>query len=151
MAEVHEGGCLCGKVRYRVVGTPRGTGVCHCTICKRRTGSAFGVNAYFDEASVQVTSGALKTYEYRSDESNRWIRNEFCPNCGITVTYTVEFAPGARGIPLGTFDDPNWLKPSNHVYTRSALDWVVLPSDVEVFEGAHPGVPPQGTLPAHSR
>src|SRR2546422_6792471 len=45
MADTHEGGCLCGTVRYRVVGNPNPTltGVCHCTLCQRRTGSAFGI------------------------------------------------------------------------------------------------------------
>ena len=94
MPDIHEGGCLCGKVRYRVLGDPRHSGVCHCAFCKRRTGSAFGISVYFDEAAVQITSGLLKTYEYRSDESNRWIRAEFWPNCGTTVTATAEWAPG---------------------------------------------------------
>ena len=40
MAEIREGGCLCGTVRYRVKGNPVRASVCHCTFCKRRTGSA---------------------------------------------------------------------------------------------------------------
>jgi hypothetical protein len=134
MAEVHEGGCLCRTVRYRVVGDPKVAGVCHCTFCKRRTGSAFGLSAYFDDASVQVTSGVLRTYEYRSDESSRWLKTEFCPTCGTTVTWTAELIPGGRGIAAGTFDDPNWIKPSAHVWTRSALHWMVFPADVQVFK-----------------
>lgn len=134
MAEIHEGGCLCGAIRYRTIGEPKRVGVCHCTLCKRRTGSAFGVGAYFDEVSFQVTTGALKTYEYRSDESNRWIKMEFCPQCGTSVTWTGEVVPGIRGIAVGTFDDPNWVKPQSHGFTRSALHWVVLPSDVEVYK-----------------
>ena len=134
MAEIHEGGCLCGRVRYRVLGNPNRAGVCHCTSCKRRTGSAFGISAYFDEASVQITSDVLKTYEYRSDESNRWIKTEFCPTCGTTVTWTLEARPGVRGIAAGTFDDPNWIKPELHAWTRSALNWMVFPADVEILE-----------------
>src|SRR5271155_4223615 len=87
VTQTHEGGCLCGAVRYRVAGDPKIAGVCHCTFCKRRTGSAFGLSAYFDEAAVQITSGVLKTYEYRSDESNGWARMEFCLTCGSTVTW----------------------------------------------------------------
>jgi hypothetical protein len=133
MAEIHEGGCLCGKVRYRVVGNPNIAAVCHCTFCKRRTGSAFGTSAYFDEAAVDIT-GVLKTYEYHSDESNRWIKTEFCLTCGTTVTWTGEALPGGRGIAGGTFDDPNWIKPQLHLWTRSALHWIVFPADVEIVE-----------------
>ena len=134
MAEINEGGCLCGSVRYRVGGNPKVAGVRHCTFCKRRTGSAFGMFAYFDESAVEITRGDLKTYEYRSDESSRWLKLEFCPNCGTSVTGTAEWAPGARVIFGGTFDDPNWIKPQVHVWTRSALHWVVFPVDVEVFD-----------------
>jgi hypothetical protein len=133
MAESHEGGCLCGAVRYRAVGEPAVAGVCHCTYCKRRTGSAFGVGAYFAEAAVEIT-GVLKTYEYRSDESNRWLKTEFCPNCGTTVTWSGEALPGVPGIAAGTFGDPNWIKPAIHAWTRSALHWVVFPSDVSKLE-----------------
>lgn len=134
MAQMHECGCLCGAVRYRVTGEPAVAGVCHCTFCKRGTGSAFRVVALFDAAAVQSIQGVTKVYEYHSDESNRWARLEFCPTCGTTVTYTAEWIPGIRGISVGTFDDPNWIKPTRHVWTRSALHWTVLPSDVEVFE-----------------
>jgi len=138
MAEIHEGGCLCGVVRYRVVSDPMLAGVCHCTRCKRMSGSAFSVPAYFDEKVVQITSGVLKTYECRSNESNRWIKSEFCPNCGTTVTWTAELLPGGRGIAVGTFDDPNWIKPLIHGYTRSALHWMVFPPDAEVFQTTAP-------------
>jgi|SRR5215469_9198777 len=90
--------------------------------------------AYFDEAAVQITSGVLKTYECRSDESNRWIKSKFCLTCGTTVTWTAEVLPGACGIAVGTFDDPNWIKPSVHGWTRSALHWMVFPADIEVFK-----------------
>jgi hypothetical protein len=134
MAEVHEGGCLCGAVRYRVIGEPNLAGVCHCTRCKRMSGSAFSIPAYFDEAAVRVTSGTLKTYECRSDETNRWLKLEFCPACGTTVTWTGEQMPGARGIAGGTFDDPNWIRPTAHFWTRSALHWTAFPTTVEAFE-----------------
>jgi len=82
MPEIHEGGCLCGSVRYRAEGKPARVSVCHCTDCQRRTGSAFAVVAHFKKENLDVTGGPLSTYEYRSDESHRWIRLEFCLRCG---------------------------------------------------------------------
>jgi hypothetical protein len=46
----------------------------------------------------------------------------------------VEAAPGARGIPVGTFDEPNWVQPTFQAWTRSALLWVTFPADVELVE-----------------
>jgi len=71
----HEGGCVCGAVRYRVINAPARTSACHCRFCQRRTGSAFGIGAYFREADVEILSGELKTYEHRSDETQRWLRS----------------------------------------------------------------------------
>ena len=136
MADVHEGGCLCGTVRYRVVGNPNPTltCVCHCTRCQRHTGSAFRLSVYFDETEVKITRGILKPYEYRSEESQRWVKMEFCPTCGTTVTWTAEAAPGVRGIAGGTFDDPSWFELPVHVWTRSAQPWMVYPPGVTIQE-----------------
>jgi len=136
MAEIHEGGCLCGAVRYRVVGKPDPalTGVCHCTLCQRRTGSAFGISVYFNAVDVEIMQGVLKTYEYRSNESHRWVKGEFCSTCGTTGTWTGEVVPGNRGIAGGTFDDPNWFSLRVHTWTRSAQHWMVYPPGVEIQE-----------------
>lgn len=134
MSQFHEGGCVCKAIRYRVKGTPIFTSVCHCTFCQRRTGSAFGIGAYFKEEDVQFVHGRLNAYEHRSDESNRWLRMEFCPTCGTTVSWTVQVRPGLRAIAAGTFDDASWLKVDRHAWVRSARSWTIVPSDVERFE-----------------
>ena len=105
------------------------------------TGSAFSMPSYFEEAAVQIISGMLKSYECRSDETNRWLKLEFCPNCGTPVTWTAEGLPRARGIAVGTFDDPNWIKPSIHGYTRSAMHWMAFPADAKIFKTTDPEWP----------
>lgn len=132
--EIHEGGCVCGAVRYRTEGRPARTSACHCTFCQRRTGSAFGLGAYFKEAQVKILRGELSAYEHRSDESGRRLRFEFCPRCGTQVTWTVEAMPGIRAIGVGTFDDPKWIKVDRFSWLRSAHPWIVPPPGVEVLE-----------------
>ena len=60
MGDVHEGGCVCGGVRYRTTGMPARAAACACTWCQRRTGSAFGLSVYFEEANVEFLQGALQ-------------------------------------------------------------------------------------------
>ncbi len=130
---LHEGGCLCGAVRYRVTNEPVRASVCHCRNCQRRTGSAFGVGAYFREADVEIR-GELRTYEYRSDETQRWLRTQFCVHCGTTVSWTAEALAGLRAIAGGSFDDPGWLKVDRHGWTRSKLPWSLCPPEMATFE-----------------
>ena len=139
MASPREGGCACGAVRYRTTGAPLRTSICHCRSCQRRTGSAFGVNVYFKDDDFQVTRGALKSYEYRSDESQRWLTMEFCPGCGTTVTWTLEVVPGGRGVAAGTFDDTSWLRIERHAWTRSKQHWVEIAPGVAIFEKSSVG------------
>ena len=140
MSDGHEGGCLCGRVRFRVRGEPARNSACHCTFCQKRTGSAFGLGAYFNDDAVERLSGERRSYEHRSDESGRWLRIEFCTNCGGTVTWTAEALPGMRAFAGGAFDDPQWYRTTRHGWMRSAHRWFKPPEGAEVFE--------KGTLPA---
>jgi hypothetical protein len=133
MEKAHEGGCVCGAVRYHVRGKPAVTSACHCRYCQRRTGSAFATLAYFDEANVRIVKGDVAEYEHRSDETGRWLRTQFCPRCGTTVAIAVEARPGMRGIALGTLDDPDWLPIERHIWVNSKRPWVLIPSDVTTF------------------
>ena len=134
----YSGGCLCGAVRYRTNDRPIRVIACHCTTCKQRTGAAYGIGVYHDEADVEFTHGAMRTYEFRSDESGRWLRNEFCEQCGTTVTWTLELRPGLRAIAGGTYDDPSWFDIQAHIWTQSARTDMCYPDHVAVFEKALP-------------
>ena len=142
MAKVREGGCVCGAVRYRVKAEPQFGLICHCTWCQRRSGSAFSFNAYFRDEDVEFLRGRLSKYEHRSDESGRWLRNEFCPICGTPITHTTELRPGLRAIAAGTMDDPDSFRIERHIWSRSARPWVTIPEGVEVYEKGSSGATP---------
>ena len=132
MGAIHEGGCLCGAVRYRVRGTPIVSVACHCSFCQRRLGSAFATFAYFEETNLDFVGGVTE-YEHRSDESRRWLRTQFCTRCGTTVTHKAEGRPGQRAVALGTLDDPDSVRIDRHVWVRSKRPWVTIPPEVAAF------------------
>jgi hypothetical protein len=78
-----EGGCLCGKVRYRVSAEPVFAGVCHCKNCQKGNGSAFSVVLAIPSAGLTVT-GTLKEYVGRGDSGNATTK-KFCPECGSPI------------------------------------------------------------------
>lgn len=132
------GGCQCGAVRFRTTDIPKRVIACHCTTCKQRTGAAYGIGVYLADEDVEFTQGTLKSFEFRSDESNRWLRHEFCENCGSTVSWTLEFRPGLRGMAGGAYDDPDWFTINAHIWTQSARGDMCYPDDMEVHEQALP-------------
>jgi hypothetical protein len=134
METVHEGGCLCGDVRYAVRGEPLRASVCHCAYCRRRSGSAFGLHAFFADAAVTFTGAAPATWRHISDESGRWLDHSFCPRCGTPIGLRVERVPGQQGFVGGSFDDPAWFAVRRQIWTRSGLPWVRLPADWEQLE-----------------
>ncbi len=135
MTDVHVGGCVCDALRYRTVGAPRRVSACACRWCQKRTGSALGISVYFDKHAVSFTRGKLKSYRLVSD-AGRWIESAFCPNCGTTVGWTLEFLPDFQGIAGGTFDEPAfWYRLERFVYARSKPDWLAIPDGLEVCQG----------------
>ena len=137
MLESHEGGCLCGAVRYTTHGNPMRVTVCHCTWCQRRTGSAFAVESLFKVEQVEIT-GKLNHFRSISDESGRWIELDFCPKCGTNIGFTFERLPDARMVDSGTFDGTSWVSPDRHefryIFLRSAQPWSEVPEGAQKFE-----------------
>jgi hypothetical protein len=156
METVHEGGCLCGAIRYKTRGEPLTVNVCHCTFCQRFTGTAFLVEPIFDKSAVEFSGVAPRTYDHRSDSTGLRVTLHFCGTCGTTLYLEVERNLAIRALCGGTFDDPNWFERRQgayqHIFTRSAQDGVVLPANVDLYE-AHritlDGKPNQPVLHSH--
>ena len=59
---VHQGGCLCGAVRYKTTGTPNDTNICYCTQCQRQSGSPLPAFANFNLDQFEIVQGELGSY-----------------------------------------------------------------------------------------
>ncbi|MFT5175692.1 MAG: hypothetical protein ACI8W7_003884 [Gammaproteobacteria bacterium] len=138
---VHEGGCVCGAVRYKVYGDPDIVVVCHCSWCQRRTGSAFAVIPKFDKAKFELTAGTLSYYR-TINEYGRWLELGFCPTCGANIGFTQERRKDARAIDAGTFDDPSWIDLQQHdfhyLFTDLMQTWTKLPEGAVCYKGQLP-------------
>lgn len=138
MVELKTGGCVCGRIRYQVVGEPKRVTLCHCRWCQQRTGTGFGTEVVFDVSQITINDDLVSRYRHVSDESDRWLEQHFCSECGSNIGITLEAVPDIRTIAAGTFDNPAWLRSDQykrrHVFTRSAQDWVLIPDNVESYE-----------------
>lgn len=128
-----QGSCFCGAVRYRLETAPMFVHCCHCTDCQRQTGSAFAINALIERDRITLLSGEPQAVEMKTD-SGRPHDIWRCPKC-LSALWSDY---GRRGVMVfvrvATLDDPSALPPDVHIFTRSKLDWVVLPQNARAFD-----------------
>lgn len=124
--------CSCGGLTAECLGEPARIGACHCTECQKRTGSVFGVAAYFSHDQVTLT-GDRKVYS-RGSNSGRKIENYFCPQCGTTVAWDLELFPNLIAVAAGCFADPHIGTPQRAVWAKYKHDWVQFPESIPQLE-----------------
>ena len=114
--------CCCGSLRAEVSGDPALVAVCHCEQCQRRTGSAFGISAYYPKDQVRP-EGTSKTFS-RAGQEGRHIQAHFCPECGTTLYREADFMPGHIGVAAGTFFDPDFPAPTVSSWEQFKHPWI---------------------------
>jgi hypothetical protein len=124
--------CQCGSLTAAIVDDAEPmTVLCHCDDCQRRTGSPFGVIAYYPKDAVSVSGQA---HEFtRGSYAGTHLTNGFCPSCGSTIYVLLEKNPALTGVPVGAFADPNFPPPIRAVWNQHHHDWISLPETVETF------------------
>ena len=121
-----EGGCLCGEVRYRIDGPVFRMSHCHCSMCRKAHGAAFGtyLNARATDFAF-VRGGALVGRHASSADAVR----TFCTRCGSPLQWLGKRSPERVGVAAGTLDDDPGLRPEFHLYVGSRAAWDRLPDD----------------------
>ncbi len=129
-----EGGCQCGKLRYRVNQPPLMLYCCHCTNCQKISGSAFAISATIVETSFEFVTGEPRKTEWQSDAGNQRY-GYICGDCGTRIAHGQTPTIGMLSLRAGTFDDTSWVEPSGHIWTKSAQPWVRFKADDIVCDG----------------
>jgi hypothetical protein len=128
-ATSHDGGCTCGRLRYRMTSKPMFVHCCHCRWCQRETGTAFALNAMIEADRVQLLKGEAEVVDTPSN-SGKGQKIARCPVCRIAVWSNYAGAgPAVHFVRVGTLDMPDLLPPDIHIFTASKQPWVILPPD----------------------
>lgn len=114
------GECLCGLVRFQMRGPIGPIVYCHCSMCRRASGSAFAANGSVAASDFHVLAGADLISEYQS--SPDYVR-AFCCNCGSPVYGRSLAHPGLRRVRVGGFEEDLEQKPRAAVWTSSRAPW----------------------------
>jgi len=120
--------CNCGQLRLTCEGEPARISMCHCLECQRRTGAAFGIQAWFEKRQITSISGRSTEFK-RVADSGKYVTLRFCPVCGSTVYWEAELFPGLIAVAVGAFADPAFPAPQHSVWERRRHHWVEMSSD----------------------
>lgn len=129
---MHRGTCLCESVRYTIKCEPRDCCYCHCSVCRRLTGSAMSACGTVDVLDFTWTRGedAISTYA-----QNNSINRLFCSKCGSYLATTHAKAPGQTFIALGCLDATVECEPEFHQFAGSKAKWCKIQTELPQFEG----------------
>jgi len=131
MAKIHRGSCLCGAVSFEIVGEFKKFFLCHCSRCRKSSGSAHCANLFAPGAKLRWLSGQEKLSFFRIEGAN--FSRQFCSICSSTMPIFVE----ARDLvitPAGSLDTEVDIKPQAHIFTDSKGNWDDILNDIAKFE-----------------
>jgi hypothetical protein len=114
----HEGGCLCGKLRFRVTAAPIDSGYCHCRMCQRNSGAPVVAWVTFPRASLSWLAAVPGSYA-----SSAHAQRLFCGACGSYLVFQNDNPSGEISVNTASFDDPNAFAPRMHIYAQSRIAW----------------------------
>jgi len=126
------GTCLCRGVEYTVDDDFQYMGHCHCSQCRKFSGSAFSVFGGIEPHKLRLTRGAELVNRYEK-APQIWLA--FCRNCGSSL-YSDKLGRGMLHLRIGTLDDVPTRRPNYHVYVGSKAEWHDIRDDLMQFTEA---------------
>lgn len=115
------GGCICGAIRYRILGRPRLVCSCHCSMCRRASGAPMLTWMAIRKDRFELISDAV--IWYRSSEQGR---RGFCATCGGQLLSVHAGYQDYYEVTVGTLDNPERVRPDRHVYEPDRLSWLLI-------------------------
>jgi hypothetical protein len=114
------GSCLCRSVRYSVTGELQRFLHCHCSRCRKATGTGHATNL-FVKGTIKWESGENLIRSFKVPEAERFT-NAFCSTCGARLP---RVSPQLQMvvIPAGSLDDVPEMKPTGRIFQNSRAPW----------------------------
>jgi hypothetical protein len=128
------GSCLCGAVRFELTQEPVWSHLCHCSRCRKSSGSAFASNLFFKSDALRFSRGEELLRSFKPADAERFT-HVFCSRCGSTMPFSNE-ARGLVGVPMGTLDGDPRHEPRAHIWVGSKAPWFAICDQLPQHAGA---------------
>jgi hypothetical protein len=123
------GSCLCGGVSYEVRGTPLRFLHCHCSRCRKATGTGHATNLILKSSSVDWKGNEAKLTRYKVPDAQRF-STTFCSTCGSPLPREgTDFVV----VPAGSLDTVPEMSPQGRIFWDSRSTWSCDQSDLPTF------------------
>lgn len=128
MGNKYTGGCFCGQIRYEISSEPKSVVHCHCNHCKRSIGGPFVTWAIISLKNLEYVHGSPAIHL-----TNHAVERGFCSQCGSSISY-FRIGEDTIDITVGTFDNPNSVKPLKHIWDSKRIQWVKMNDALPHYE-----------------
>ena len=115
------GHCSCGTVQYAVDDAFEYALNCHCSRCRRATGSAFKAFAGIKRSRLSLLRGADQLLIV----DNEFTHDARCSRCGSLLYSLVRLGQYVH-VTIGTLDTSPSLTPTAHIYVGSKAPWFTI-------------------------
>ena len=121
MSENIKGSCLCQAVTYQYHGPEYVFQYCHCSRCRKFTGSAHASNIIVDPKQFEWLSGEELLGRFEHPEAKHFATC-FCKTCGSSLPWMAK-SGRALIIPAGTLDQDPGIRPTQNIFWQDRADW----------------------------
>ncbi|VAW76346.1 Gfa-like protein [hydrothermal vent metagenome] len=115
------GGCLCGSVQYKLSGNVLQFYHCHCSRCRKMTGTGHATNLMVGADTVEWVKGESLLGHYKVPDAERFY-SLFCKQCGSPLPRQVP-ERGMVVVPAGSLDNDPGIKPEARIFWDSRAEW----------------------------
>jgi hypothetical protein len=129
----YQGGCLCGRVRFRINAPALESGYCHCRMCQHSSGSPVVAWVTFPRPAFAWTEGAPKAFQ-----SSPRAQRLFCGHCGSYLAFESEDAAHEVSVNTTALDEPERFPPRMHIFAASRVPWFDTPDTLPRYPGYNP-------------
>lgn len=126
------GSCFCGQITYEFGGNLGIFQYCHCSRCRKVTGSAHASNILVDPNDFSYTSGEELLGRYEPSDSKHFATS-FCKNCGSLMPWITK-TKKAVIVPAGTLDSEPEIQPQHNIYWASKAGWYLDPDKLKKWD-----------------
>lgn len=135
MTTKRSGRCLCGRITYEVDGPIEAIEYCHCSRCRRASGSAFSANGSIRKSRFRLLTGAQDVGEFESPAGKF---RAFCVHCGSPLYSRLDRLPDRLRLRLGTMDDDPGGRARAHIFVGSKASWFDITDEIPQHEENSP-------------